>query len=289
MSRHLPTSALRSDVTGLPLVELNRLEIVALSPRDINFDLSISHVEWQLWVEEVERLVSDPFVTDGHVVRSIIHTTLYPALEASQCRYAFEVENPRLLIEERDAEAERQRMEVERMLAAEAAEREEARLRHDQQLILMLKAYEVDKQAEQQRSQQLRTSRPSQGSYDTRHVNAMRPNTVDEWGTPYIAKGQMGVRSSAAVDSWDGAVASVAPARTTEDWTRRFHAWPQNDTPYTQSPRERYSFQDSYAPFNAESGRHVARYPTRGSYVPMPANDEPWRSQWRMRPAQVAA
>jgi hypothetical protein len=117
----------RSDVTGLPLVEINRLELLALSPRDINFDLSISHVEWQLWVEEIERSASSPFVMDARTVRTTIANTLYPALQLSRDRYAQDVEHPRLRCEEREKEAERQaemhRMQVEAMLAEKEAEK----------------------------------------------------------------------------------------------------------------------------------------------------------------------
>ncbi len=117
---HVLMATLRSDVTHLPLLEFNRLEMLALSPCDINFDLSVSQLEWQLWVEEVDRSLVTPFVSDARLVREAIYTQFYPALEQSRRRFTHDVEGPRLLLEERDKEAERQRLErleVEHMLA----------------------------------------------------------------------------------------------------------------------------------------------------------------------------
>lgn len=60
----------RSDVTLLPLAEINSLELYALGP--LKFDLSISVHEWDEWLFNVNQGLT-PFVTDGLAVASAIN------------------------------------------------------------------------------------------------------------------------------------------------------------------------------------------------------------------------
>lgn len=60
----------RSDVTLLPLAEINSLELYALGP--LKFDLSISVMEWDEWLCTVNQGLT-PFVTDGLAVASAIN------------------------------------------------------------------------------------------------------------------------------------------------------------------------------------------------------------------------
>ena len=59
-----------SDVTLLPLAEINSLELYALGP--LKFDLSISVMEWDEWLYTVNQGLT-PFVTDGLAVASAIN------------------------------------------------------------------------------------------------------------------------------------------------------------------------------------------------------------------------
>lgn len=61
----------RSDVTLLPLAEINSLELYALGP--LKFDLSISVMEWDEWLYTVNQGLT-PFVTDGLAVASAINS-----------------------------------------------------------------------------------------------------------------------------------------------------------------------------------------------------------------------
>lgn len=95
---------IRSDVTHLPLVEINRLELHALGP--LKFDLSITHIEWETWVHTVERRVT-PFITDGLAVQNAIHA-MHLALRIGRARFEEEI-----VVKREQAEMEAQERERE--------------------------------------------------------------------------------------------------------------------------------------------------------------------------------
>lgn len=80
-----------SDVTQLPLSELNTLELFALGP--LKFDLSLDVSEWEDWLHDVEKSLT-PFSADVYSVASAINS-MHIALFESRVRFQQEISDRR--------------------------------------------------------------------------------------------------------------------------------------------------------------------------------------------------
>ena len=99
----------RSDVTHIPIDEINRLELSALAT--MSFDLSITDGDWAAWLGRLYSSSSDP------LVRSYL-VELADSLSAAEQQRAVEA----ALVDRRlhDAAAEREYVRHERLLQAQA-------------------------------------------------------------------------------------------------------------------------------------------------------------------------